>query len=90
MSNSTEAVKQLDVGRCWYTDEDNGSKSITLTTASRGLQLVNDSAGDIVLTVNSLSFTIKAGEIFDEAFDTEFTAIDIVAVGLDWRLLVRV
>ena len=89
MSGETEAVKQLDTGRCWYTDADTGNKTITLTNESRGLQIVNDGATDLVLTVNSMDFTVKSGEVFDEAFETMFTTIGIVTA-VAWRLIVRI
>lgn len=86
--NATEAVKQIDNGRCWFTDADTGDKSITLTETSRAVQLVNDGTADITLTINSMDFTVKQGEIFDESFDTEFTTIGIVTTSA-WRLIVR-
>ena len=50
--------------------------------------VTNDGSADIVLSVNNIDMTIKAGETLDEDF-VDFDTFEITAVATAYRVFVR-
>jgi len=56
--------------------EGNANITKTFSKACVGLFLANDGTGDVIVSINSLSFKIKAGETFAMKFEP-FTTLQI-------------
>jgi len=52
------------------------NKDHTFTKAMTGFVISNDGASNLTFTINSYTFTLKPGEIFDECFEP-FTQVSI-------------
>jgi hypothetical protein len=55
-----------------------GSTSVTKTFTSKmyGFAIVNDGTGDLIITINSITFTVKPGETFEDLFEG-FSSVQI-------------
>ena len=66
-----------------------GSSNKTYETSDVwiGVHLLNDGGSDIIVKVNGLEITVKAGEKLDDDFE-EFTRIEILST-VTYRLFLR-
>ena len=84
-------------GAAWYhqrgtvtIDYINNTVDVTknYTNNCYGFALVNDGDGDVVVKINNLTITIKAGEAFESLFKP-FTSLKIESAGTAYRAVVK-